>query len=151
MPTDATDPSPPDLLARADRRLAAWLAPSAPAADRVLVWGLFAVILLAGAHKLVAPGVWAAYLAPTAAAVWPLAAEPTMVLLGLSEVIVAPFLLAERYRVLAAAVVAVSLAGTVVGLVILAVETGRGVDVIIRDLGLVALAAGTALRAAAER
>lgn len=151
MPTEATDCPPSDPLARADRRLTAWLALETRAADRVLVWGLFSVILLAGLHKLVSPGVWAPYLAPTAAAVWPLAAEPTMVLFGLSEVIVAPFLLAERYRVIAAAVVAVSLAGTVVGLVVLALETGRGIDVLIRDLGLIALAVATALRAAADR
>lgn len=129
-----------------DRRLAA-RADLAPAVFRV---GLGLVILLEGAHKLVAPEAWAAYAAPWVLALWPAPMVPTMVANGVIEVGFGLALVADRYTTIAATVVALSIAFVVVNLVTLGLADGSFVDVAIRDVGLVALATGVALQAAAD-
>lgn len=130
-----------------DRRLAA-RADLVPAVLRV---GLGLVILLEGAHKLVAPEAWAAYAAPWVLALWPAPMVPTMVVNGVIEVGFGLALLADRYTTFAATVVALSIAFVVVNLVTIGLASGAFVDVAIRDVGLVALAAGVALQSAADQ
>lgn len=110
--------------------------------------GLGATILFAGAHKLVAPGAWHAYLAPAFEALWPTALVPldlAFVLFGVSEVAVGALLVADRYAALMAAVVAVSMLGVVVNLAVGLAQGAAVADVLVRDLGLAAYAAGVAL------
>lgn len=120
----------------------------------VLRLGLAAIILMAGAHKLVAPGVWHAYLAPPVAAVWPtgvIGFDALFVLFGLSEVFVGVLLVLDWHTPTVAAVTAVSLAGVVVNLVV-GIGVGAGhVDVLVRDVGLTAYALGVALEAGRRR
>lgn len=116
----------------------------------VLRVGLGIVILFAGLHKLVAPSIWHAYLAPPVLALWPttvLPLDPTFVWFGLSEVLFGLLLLANWHTPTIASLTALSLLG-VVGNLLLAVAVGEPVvDVLLRDLGLVALAFGVALEA----
>lgn len=130
-------------------RFEAFVGQYATHADAVLRVGLGVLILLAGAHKLVAPGVWAAYTPPPVEALWPVALDPTMVLFGVSEVLFGLVLIVGAYTTVFAALTAVSLLGTVLVLAVGAVQTGRHVDVLIRDVGLTVLALGVTLRSAA--
>jgi uncharacterized membrane protein YphA (DoxX/SURF4 family) len=133
-----------DGLAGFERRLAA----HAPATDAVARVGLGAVILLAGVHKLVDPGAWTVYVTGWLAGLLPVSPTTFMLLNGVLEPPFAVALLAGRYTALAAAFVALSLAATVLYLGVVAVASGRFVDVLIRDLGLVALAVVVAVRSA---
>jgi hypothetical protein len=75
-----------------------------------------------------------------------------MLLNGLLEPPFALALIADRYTVFAAAFVTVSLVATVAYLAVAALLTGGAfVDVLVRDVGLAALAASVTLRAAAAR
>lgn len=119
-------------------------------ANPILRGGLGLTILLAGAHKLVAPAAWHAYLAPPLAEFWPtaiLGLDPTFVLFGLSEVLFGLLLLADWHTPTVAALIALSLVGVVVNLGIGVVWGEAVVDVLVRDLGLTALALGVALSA----
>ena len=110
--------------------------------------GLGVTILLAGAHKLVAPAVWHAYLAPQIAAVWPtglLPLDPTFVLFGVSEVLFGVLLLVDWHTPTIAALTGLSLLGVVVNLIIGSTVGDPFLDVLIRDLGLTLLAFGVAL------
>lgn len=123
----------------------------ADAALPVMRIGLGVVILLAGAHKLVAPEVWTAYAAPWVAALWPdalVSFEAAMVLNGWLEVLFGLALVAGVYPAVAAGVVALSLAAVVVNLLTGAAMTGEHVDVLVRDVGLVVLATGVTLLSA---
>lgn len=112
--------------------------------------GLGVVILVAGAHKVAAPGVWSAYSASIVTALWPISMDATMVANGVIEVGFGLVLLADRHTAVAAAVVAISLLGVVANLALVAVVSGQFVDVLIRDLGLAALATGVTIAAAKE-
>lgn len=123
----------------------------ADAALPVMRVGLGVVILLAGAHKLVAPGVWTAYAAPWVSALWPdalVSMEAAMVLNGAIEVLFGLALVAGVYPAIAAGIVALSMAAVVVNLLTGAATTGEHVDVLIRDVGLVVLATGVTLLSA---
>ncbi len=122
-------------------------------ADRFLRGGLGVVILLAGAHKLVAPAAWHAYLAPPLAELWPTALiglDPTFVLFGVSEVVFGLLLLADWHTPTVAVLTALSLAGVVLNLGLGVLLGEPWVDVLVRDLGLTLLAFGVALHAATE-
>lgn len=117
----------------------------------VLRIGLGMVILLAGAHKLVAPSAWTKYAGPWMTDTWPealLSFETAMVLNGALEILFGLAILAGVYTAVAAGVVAVSMLAVVFELAIGAVMTGEHVDVLIRDIGLFALATGVTLLAA---
>lgn len=119
-----------------------------PNTFEVMRLGLGAVILLAGAHKLVAPMVWTAYAAPVVTDLWPEAVisfEGFMVINGVLEVLFGLVLLLDRYTPLVAGVVALSLAAVVFNLAVGALTTGKFVDILIRDLGLTILAVGVTL------
>jgi uncharacterized membrane protein len=111
--------------------------------------GLGVVILLAGFHKLVAPEAWAVYVVPPFDRLLPMTPVAFMLLNGVLEPPFALALLVDRYTTVAAAFVTVSLVATVCYLAVAAVLTGGAfVDVLVRDVGLVALAASVTIRAA---
>lgn len=110
--------------------------------------GLGTVILLAGAHKLVAPVVWTAYAAPVVTDLWPdavISFKGFMVINGVLEVLFGLVLLLDCYTPLVAGVVALSLAAVVLNLAIGTLTTEKFVDILIRDLGLTILAVGVTL------
>lgn len=112
----------------------------------VLRIGLGVVILLAGLHKLAEPAVWVPYLAPLFAVRWPISIELTMVVFGLSELPVGIALVIDRYTTVASAIVALSMIGTVLNLAIAVFQTGRFIDILIRDLAVLVLAIGVTVR-----
>lgn len=125
-----------------------YVTPYTDYADEVLRVGLGAVILLAGVHKLVDPAAWSAYAAPLVVALWPVSMDATMVLNGVLEAIVGLAILIDSYTTVAAAIVALSLLGVVVDLLLAAAMTGKFLDVAIRDVGLTVLAIGVMLQSA---
>ncbi|AUV83350.1 DoxX family protein [Salinigranum rubrum] len=111
--------------------------------------GLGVVILLAGVHKLLAPEAWAVYLVPPFDRLVLVSPVEFMLVNGVLEPPFALALISDRYTTFAAAFVTVSLSVTVVYLAVAALLTnGAFVDVLIRDVGLAALAASVTLRAA---
>lgn len=112
----------------------------------VLRIGLGIVILLAGLHKLVEPAVWVPYLAPLFAVHWPISTELTMVLFGSSELPVGIALIIDRYTSIAAAIVAISMIGTVFNLFIAILQTGQFIDILIRDIAVLVLAIGVTIQ-----
>jgi len=110
--------------------------------------GLGVTILLAGAHKLVAPGAWHAFLAPALVDLWPTAVvplDPAFVLFGVSEVVVGGLLVVDRWSSLMAAVVAVSMVGVDLNLLVALAQGEAVADVLVRDLGLTLYATAVAL------
>ncbi|MEF8782207.1 MAG: DoxX family membrane protein [Haloarculaceae archaeon] len=103
--------------------------------------GLGVMILLAGSHKLAAPGAWAAYVTDWLAP-WLVVSPITFMLLnGVLEVGFGLAILADRRTVLTAGVAAVSISATVGYLALVAaLEGGLFLDVLVRDVGLAALA-----------
>jgi uncharacterized membrane protein YphA (DoxX/SURF4 family) len=111
--------------------------------------GLGVVILLAGLHKLLAPEAWAVSLVPPFDRLVILSPVEFMLLNGVLEPPFALALILDRYTTFAAAFVTVSLSVTVGYLAVAALLTnGSFVDVLIRDIGLAALAATVTIRAA---
>lgn len=117
----------------------------APAVARV---GLGLVVLLAGVHKLLDPAAWAVYVTPWLADRLPMTPVEFMLLNGVLEPPFAVGLLLDRYTVAVGAFVTLSLAATVVYLAVAALTTGLFVDVLVRDVGLVALGTTVTLDAA---
>lgn len=120
----------------------------------VLRIGLGAVILLAGGHKLVAPEVWTKYAAPWVTALWPEALfsfEIAMILNGVFEVLFGLAILVRFHTAVTAGIVALSLVAVVIDLLTGAVMTGKFVDVLIRDIGLLALATGVTVLSAKRK
>lgn len=110
--------------------------------------GLGVTIFLAGAHKLVAPGAWHAFLAPVFLDLWPTAVvplDPAFVLFGVSEVVVGGFLIVDRWSSLMAAVVAVSMVGVDLNLLVALAQGEAVADVLVRDFGLTVYATAVAL------
>ncbi len=97
-------------------------------------------ILLAGAHKLVAPGVWAGYIVGWAEPLVVVSPRTFMWFNGPPEVLVGGLLLADRYTTLGATVVAVSLAGTLAYLGLAALTGTVFATAVVRDVGLFGLA-----------
>jgi uncharacterized membrane protein YphA (DoxX/SURF4 family) len=99
------------------------------------------MILLAGIHKLLAPEAWTVYVTDWLAP-W-LVVSPTVFMLvnGVLEVGFGVAIAADRWMAVGAAVAAVSLSATVGYLAVVALlENGLFVDVLVRDVGLAALA-----------
>ncbi len=123
-------------------RLRVWLSPIVEAVDTAALAriGLGAMLVLAGIHKLLAPEVWAVYVTDWLAPF--LIGSPRLFMLanGPPEILVGGLLLADRYVAPATLVAAVSLPATVLYLAAVAVTGGLFVDVLIRDVGLTALA-----------
>lgn len=103
--------------------------------------GLGAMVLLAGAHKLAAPGPWAAYVTGWLAPFLVVSPITFMLINGVLEVGFGLAILADRWTAFAAGVAAVSISATVGYLALVAaLEGGLFLDVLVRDVGLAALA-----------
>lgn len=98
------------------------------------------MLLAAGVHKLLAPGVWAIYVVDWLAP-W-LVVSPTafMLINGYLEIVFGLALLADRYTAFASLVAAVSLTATVGYLAAVFATQGLFGDVLARDVGLAGLA-----------
>jgi len=130
-----------DSLPARTARFASRVATRAPAPATLARAGLGLMILLAGVHKLAAPGAWAVYVTDWLAP-WLVVSPVTFMLVnGVLEVGFGAALIADRFTAVSAAVAAVSLTATIgyLGLVAL-VEGGLFLDVLVRDVGLAALA-----------
>lgn len=102
--------------------------------------GLGSMLVLAGIHKLLAPAAWTLYVVDWLEP-W-LVVSPTLFMLinGVLELLFGGLLLANRGVALSAAVAAVSLPATVAYLAVVGLSEGLFIDVLIRDVGLTALA-----------
>ena len=120
-----------------EARAAAWRVPEPATLAR---WGLGAMLVAAGAHKLVDPGGWTVYVTDWLAP-W-LVVSPTLFMLanGYLELAFGAALLAGRYVAVASFVAAASLAATTLYLLVVWATTGAFGDVVERDVGLAALA-----------
>lgn len=119
----------------------------------VLRAGVGLLLLLAGAHKLVAPDVWSAYYAPLFLDLDPTGIAGSAAAMqagGVGEVLFGLLILADRYTSIVSALAALSLAAVVLNLAVLALQTGQAVDVLIRDVGLTLAAAALAVLSARE-
>ena len=121
--------------------VAARLAARSPAPAVLARVGLGLMILLAGIHKLLVPEAWAVYVTDWLAP-WLVVSPVTFMLVnGVLEVGFGVAIVADRWTAVGAAVAAVSLSATVAYLgVVAVVEDGLFVDVLVRDVGLAALA-----------
>lgn len=122
-----------------EERLADWAA-NAPESATIARWGLGAMLVAAGLHKLVDPAAWTVYVTDWLAP-W-LVVSPTTFMLanGVLELAFGALLLVDRYTVFAAFVAAVSLAATTGYLAIVSTAAGTFGDIIARDIGLTGLA-----------
>jgi uncharacterized membrane protein YphA (DoxX/SURF4 family) len=113
---------------------------AAPESVTLARWGLGAMLVAAGAHKLLDPSGWTVYVTDWLAP-W-LVVSPTTFMLanGYLELAFGAALLAGRYVAVASFVAAASLAATTLYLVVVWATTGAFGDVVARDVGLVALA-----------
>jgi uncharacterized membrane protein YphA (DoxX/SURF4 family) len=117
------------------------IATRAPSPSAIARVGLGTMVFLAGVHKLAAPEMWAIYVTDWLAP-W-LVVSPVVFMLinGVLEVGFGVAIIADRWTVVGAGVAAVSLSATVGYLAIVAVlENGLFLDVLVRDVGLAALA-----------
>lgn len=128
-----------ERLRAAHARYRAWVA-RGPEPATVARVGLGLTILLAGVHKLVAPGAWAGYVVGWAEPLVVVSPRTFMWLNGPPEVLVGGLLLANRWAMLAATVVAVSLAGTLAYLGLAALSGTVFATAMVRDVGLLGLA-----------
>lgn len=122
-------------------RLARWYEAQGPEAATIARYGLGATILLAGIHKLIEPSAWTIYLIEPVEPFLFVTPVQFMLLNGILEIGFGLAIVGDRWTLPAVAVVMVSLAGTAVYLAVVAmVRDGQFLDVLIRDLGLTALA-----------
>ncbi|ELZ25034.1 hypothetical protein C475_10824 [Halosimplex carlsbadense 2-9-1] len=124
-----------------DDETVARLVDRTPAPLSVARVGLGAMVLLAGVHKLLVPGVWATYVTDWLAPWLVVSPVAFMLVNGVLEVGFGAAIVADRATAFAAGVAAVSLSATTAYLGLAAVvEGGFFVDVFVRDVGLSALA-----------
>ncbi|WP_232688156.1 DoxX family membrane protein [Halobacterium zhouii] len=116
------------------------VAASGPRPATLARWALGAMLVAAGAHKLLDPGAWTVYVTDWLAP-W-LVVSPTVFMLanGYLELAFGAALLADRYTVFASFVAAVSLTATVGYLAVVWATGGAFGDVLARDVGLAGLA-----------
>lgn len=109
--------------------------------------GLGVMLLLAGVHKLLDPASWVAYVVSWLAPLLVVTPVQFMLVNGVLEIGFGAVLVADRYTTAAAAVAAVSLAATTVYLLLVGLtQGGVFLDVMVRDVGLTALATAVLLR-----
>jgi len=103
--------------------------------------GLGTMVVLAGVHKLLAPGAWATYVTDWLAP-WLVVSPVTFMLInGVLEVGFGAAIVTDRWTAFTAGVAAVSLSATAGYLVVVALlDDGLFVDILVRDVGLAALA-----------
>ncbi|WP_433624275.1 DoxX family protein [Halomicrococcus sp. NG-SE-24] len=133
-------------------RLERELSRRAPDPTTVARVGLGLTILLAGVHKLFAPDAWAAYVVDWLAPWLVVSPDAFMLANGVLEVGFGLAILRDRYAAFAAAVVAISLTATVAYLAFAALTVDAPfVDVLVRDVGLTALAWAVLFESVSER
>lgn len=111
-----------------------------PDPDSIARVSLAAMLLAAGAHKLLDPGAWTVYVVDWLAPWLVVSPVAFMLVNGLLEVGFGALLLADRWTAVAAVVAAVSLTATAVYLALVWAMSGAFGDVFARDLGLAGLA-----------
>lgn len=112
-----------------------------PRPERVARVGLGLMLVLAGAHKLLAPAAWTRYLIDPIAPFIIVTPVTFMLVNGLLELGFGIALLIGRGTRVAAGVAAISLSATVMYLGAVALlRSGQFTDLMIRDVGLAALA-----------
>jgi hypothetical protein len=123
------------------QQVSTWYESHGPDAATVARYGLGVTILLAGIHKLLVPSAWTVYLIEPLEPIILLSPVHFMLGNGVLEIVFGLAIIADRWTLPAVAVVVVSLAGTATYLSVVAVlRGGQFVDILIRDLGLTALA-----------
>lgn len=128
-----------DRIATA-RDWAGSVAASGPPPATLARWALGAMLVAAGAHKLLDPAAWTVYVTDWLAP-WLLVSPTTFMLAnGYIELAFGAALLADRYTAFASLVVAVSLTATVGYLAVAWATAGEFGDVLARDVGLAGLA-----------
>jgi len=127
-------------IVRRVRARAEAAAGDAPASPTVARWALGAMLVAAGAHKLVAPEGWTVYVTGWLAPFLVVPPRLFMLANGPLEIAFGAALLADRYVAFAALVAAVSLAATTGYLAVVWATTGAFGDVVARDVGLTGLA-----------
>lgn len=138
-------------LRGAHDRYREWVARRAGLEPATLVRvGLGLTIFFAGLHKLLAPGAWAGYVVDWARPLVVVSPRTFMLLNGPPEVLVGALLLVDRYTTLSATVVAVSLAATITYLVAATLAGASFTTAIVRDVGLLGLAAAVLVTAARD-
>jgi uncharacterized membrane protein YphA (DoxX/SURF4 family) len=120
--------------------LLAGVADRAPRPGAIAQFGLGAMVLLAGVHKLLDPAAWTLYVVPWLEPFIVLSPTDFMLANGWLEVGFGLALLLDRYVAFASLVAAVSLTATVAYLAVVWATTGQFGDVIARDVGLAGLA-----------
>lgn len=145
---------PLDSLSPAYRRSVDFVATWGPSPTTTARVGLGLLILLAGIHKLVAPGAWTPYVVPWFEALLPMTPTTWMLLNGWLEIGFALPVLANRWVVAFAGFIAASLLATV-GYLAVAIAVSPGATVagifglaLVRDVGLAALAVAVTVEAA---
>ena len=110
-------------------------------ANAVARVGMGAMLVLAGAHKLLDPVSWAAYVVAWLEPLLVVTPVQFMLVNGVLELGFGAALVADRYTTVAATVAAVSLAATTLYLLVVGLtQGGVFLDVMVRDVGLTALA-----------
>lgn len=120
--------------------LIARLADRAPRPGAIAQFGLGAMVLLAGVHKLLDPTAWTIYVAPWLEPFIVLSPTEFMLANGWLEIGFGLALLLDRYVASASLVAAVSLTATTLYLAVVWVLGGQFGDVVARDVGLAGLA-----------
>ncbi|WP_340101373.1 DoxX family membrane protein [Salinibaculum salinum] len=127
------------------------IAARAPAPSVIARVGLGTMVFLAGIHKLAAPEMWALYVTDWLAPWLVVSPVDFMLINGVLEIGFGVAIVADRWTVVGAGVAAVSLSATVGYLAVVAIlENGLFLDVLVRDVGLAALAWAVVVDALSE-
>ncbi|WP_277555462.1 DoxX family membrane protein [Halobaculum limi] len=121
-------------------REATSLAAQSPSATTLARWGLGAMVLAAGVHKLLDPAAWTVYVVDWLAPLLVVSPTAFMLVNGYLEVGFGAALLANRFVPVASFVAAVSLTATCLYLAVVWLTVGAFGDVLARDIGLAGLA-----------
>lgn len=117
------------------------IAARAPAPSVIARVGLGTMVFLAGVHKLAAPEMWAVYVTDWLTPWIVVSPVVFMLINGVLEIGFGLAIVADRWTAVGAGVAAVSLSATVGYLALVAVlESGLYLDILVRDVGLAALA-----------
>ncbi|MDY6770680.1 MAG: DoxX family protein [Candidatus Nanohaloarchaea archaeon] len=135
-----------------ERRVATTVARYSDRSETVFRMGLGLVMAGAGIHGMLAPAVWAGYMAPQIAGILSavgLSPVQVMQVNAVGEALFGLALLADMYTTVVAGLTTLALAAILVNMILAGV--GSFADIIIRDIGLLFLGAGVTLQAARRR
>lgn len=118
----------------------AQIADRAPRPGAIAQFGLGAMVLVAGVHKLLDPAAWTVYVVPWLEPFIVVSPTEFMLANGWLEIGFGLALLLDRYVTVSSLVAAVSLTATVLYLAVVWAGSGQFGDVVARDVGLAGLA-----------